>query len=231
VILYIPDRASSFNFTTIEARTLREREEVTSVSPYANRASKRLIDVVLGLMSSFLTLPIVVIVALASAVSFRAWPFFTQTRLGIHGRPFRFVKIRSLPKNFNPNADKYVVAETKNTFVGNFLRRTHLDDLPQLWLVVSGQMSMVGPRPELPSIAERFDPNFVATRTLIRPGVTGLWQLSTGSQHLIGEHPEFDEFYVANASFRFDCWLMAQTFRLEMGGQPLSIADVQRFAR
>ena len=204
---------------------------MASVSPYATRFPKRLVDIFLGLMSSFITLPLLLIVAIASAISFRAWPFFTQSRLGMGGHPFRFLKIRSLPKDFNPNADKYAVADTKNTFVGNFLRHTHLDDLPQLWLVINGRMSMVGPRPELPSIAQRFGEQFVTTRSLVRPGVTGLWQLSTGAKSLIGEHPEFDEFYVANASFRFDLWLMAQTFRHQMGGTPLKMADVERFVR
>ena len=201
------------------------------MSPYALSATKRVTDVCLGLLTAVLTLPLLLLASVASALSFRAWPFFVQDRIGKDVEIFRFVKIRSLPESFNPTADKYSVAQSKNTFVGNFLRHTHLDDLPQLWLVVIGRMSMVGPRPELPSIAARFEPEFFNERSMVRPGVTGLWQLSTGASNLIAESPSFDRFYVRNASFRFDLWLFAQTIRHQMGGAPLAIDDVSRFSR
>jgi lipopolysaccharide/colanic/teichoic acid biosynthesis glycosyltransferase len=94
------------------------------------------------------------------------------------------------------------------------LRRSHLDELPQLFLVVVGKMTLVGPRPEMPSVHDQhFDPVFAHIRTSVRPGCTGLWQISDHCGEMIYEHPEFDECYVRNRSLRFDLWILRRTVR------------------
>ena len=115
---------------------------------------KRLLDLSVGIPLALLSLPFVVVFAVGSAVSYRAWPLFTQQRLGVNGRSFTFVKIRSLPVSAPDEADKYELAFVENNRCGRFLRRYHLDELPQLWLVVFGKMSLVGPRPEMPFLSE-----------------------------------------------------------------------------
>jgi lipopolysaccharide/colanic/teichoic acid biosynthesis glycosyltransferase len=91
------------------------------------------------------------------------------------------------------------------------LRGHHLDELPQLWLVIAGRMTLVGPRPEMPTLSASFDPDFVATRVSVKPGCTGLWQISHGSRGLIGEAPEWDTHYVQHATLRLDLWIMFRT--------------------
>ncbi|WP_395154247.1 sugar transferase [Ilumatobacter sp.] len=207
---------------------------VTVTSRRISRADairKRLFDLAIAIPAAVFTLPIVLALAVGSAISFRAWPFFTQIRLGHHGEEFRFMKVRSLPATAPAAADKYELETVQNTRFGNFLRKSHLDELPQLWLVVWGTMSLVGPRPEMPSLAATFDSDFVAARLTVKPGCTGLWQISKASAGLIGENPEYDLLYVDSESIRLDLWVLIRTAREILGGASMtSIKDVPGWA-
>jgi len=196
---------------------------------YANGPLKRSFDVVIGAILSIITFPFVVLLAIGSAVSYRAWPLFVQQRLGRDGIPFKFMKIRSLPTATLPTANKYVVAALTNTRFGQFIRGSHLDELPQFWLVVTGQMSLVGPRPEFPELAATFDENFVAERLTVRPGISGLWQISDASTGLIGEAPEFDRLYLVSASPRVDAWVIGRTIGEMIGRQTLTLEQFPRW--
>lgn len=187
---------------------------------YAGR--KRLFDLAFATPLAIVTLPLVLFLAIGSAISFRAWPFFTQIRLGHHGKEFRFLKIRSLPVDAPTAADKYALSAVRNTKFGSFLRKLHLDELPQLWLVIWGTMTLVGPRPEMPGLAATFDPDFVAERVTVKPGCTGLWQVSIASAGLIGENPEYDRLYLTNPSLRLDLWIVARTMLATLGAAPLA---------
>ena len=200
------------------------------VAPWANSAAKRAFDLVVALPLAVLTLPLLALLLAGSAVVFRANPLFTQDRLGRGGSMFRFLKIRSLAPSVPSSIDKYALAQQPLSRWGGFIRSTHLDELPQLWLVVSGAMSLVGPRPELPEIAAGFDPEFVHRRTLVRPGVTGLWQTSQAVVGLIGEAPEFDDLYLARASARLDLRVVIQTIRQPFGGELLTFAESEQLA-
>jgi lipopolysaccharide/colanic/teichoic acid biosynthesis glycosyltransferase len=184
------------------------------VSKWASSRKKRLFDLVISVPLTVLTLPIVLLLAVGSAISFRAWPFFTQKRLGLNGTEFTFVKLRSLPRDASTTADKYELRSVENTRWGRFLRNSKLDELPQVWLVVSGRMSLVGPRPEMPSLAATFDPVFVEDRLMVKPGCTGIWQVSTASAGLIGDASEYDLRYLMAASARLDLWLLLRTIAL-----------------
>src|SRR2546430_8951232 len=109
-----------------------------------------------------------------TVVSLRAWPVFTQTRIGKNGKPFKMVKLRTLPPDFPRYAGKHEVRKVKLPWISRTLRRLHLDELPQLGLVPAGKMSLVGPRPEMPHLHGVFDEGFAAKRTSVRPGCTGL---------------------------------------------------------
>ena len=159
---------------------------------------KRLFDIIVGTLVSIPLLLVILVLAVGSAISFHAWPLFVQNRVGRNGELFRFIKIRSLPSNAPTEADKYELQEVENTGWGRFLRRYHLDEFPQFWLVVTGKMSLVGPRPEMPSLSATFDQDFVAERTTVRPGCTGLWQVSAAKNRLIGEAPQYDLHYIRN---------------------------------
>ncbi|MHB1510726.1 MAG: sugar transferase [Acidimicrobiales bacterium] len=194
---------------------------------YANCRVKRAFDLTAGLWLSIVTAPIIAVLAIGSAVSFRAWPLFVQQRLGRDGRSFLFIKLRSLPVDTPIDVDKYTIAGT--TWWGRFLRASHLDELPQCWLVVTGRMSLVGPRPEMPALAARFDTAFMRERLAVRPGVTGLWQVSTASRGLIGEAPEFDHLYLAHAGLKLDAWILWRTTAGLVGLRLLPLERIPRW--
>jgi len=182
--------------------------------------AKRLVDVAVASTLLLAVLPVIVVLALVSAFSLRAWPFFVQDRVGRDGRSFRFVKIRTLPPSTAAYADKYSLAQVQVPTATRLMRALHLDELPQLALVVAGAMSLVGPRPEMPGLHDALPGHVARTRTLVRPGVTGLWQVGVHCDGLIGESPEYDAFYVRRRSLRLDLWILAQTARKVLrGGQ------------
>jgi lipopolysaccharide/colanic/teichoic acid biosynthesis glycosyltransferase len=109
------------------------------------------------------------------------------------------MKVRSLPVAVPSDIDKYELRDQPSSRWGRFIRGRHLDEFPQCWLLVSGRMSLVGPRPEMPALSATYDPGFVAARLQIRPGITGPWQISPDSAGLIGESPQYDLWYLANA--------------------------------
>lgn len=191
---------------------------------------KRAIDVVVGAVLAVVTLPVVVLLLVGSTVQFRAAPLFVQSRLGLDGRAFRFMKVRTLPRSAPVDADKYALAGVPLGRWGRVLRRRHLDELPQLWLVVTGQMSLVGPRPEMPRLAATFDPDFVAERCAVRPGCTGLWQVSVDVARLIGEAPEYDLHYVRHRTLRLDAWIVGRTVASMFGSAKItSLHDIPRW--
>jgi lipopolysaccharide/colanic/teichoic acid biosynthesis glycosyltransferase len=190
---------------------------------YANGRVKRAFDLTAGVALSIVTAPIILLLAVGSAVSFRAWPLFVQERLGRGGRTFCFLKLRSLPTDTPTDVDKVAITTITNTRWGEFLRSSHLDELPQCWLVVTGRMSLVGPRPEMPALAATYDAAFVEERLAVRPGITGPWQVSTAASGLIGEAPELDRLYLAHAGPRLDGWVLLRTVGGLVGLQRLPL--------
>lgn len=181
---------------------------------------KRATDLAIGTLLAIAVTPVVLLFALAVALQFRAWPFFTQVRLGRGGRPFRIVKLRTLPPEAPAYADKYDIREVALPTLARLLRRYHVDELPQLWLVPLGRMSLVGPRPEMAFLHERLEPEVAVARLSVRPGCTGLWQVSVHADKLIHEHPEYDLAYIANHSLQLDAVILWHTIRKILGLQP-----------
>jgi len=198
----------------------------------AQRA-KRFVDVVVGTLLAVAAIPIIAASATAAAVSLRtARPFFVQLRVGRDGDLFRFVKVRTLPLSVATTADKYAIADVKLPWVCRFLRSSHLDELPQLFLVIRGHMSLVGPRPEMPHLLASFDERFVSARSLVRPGCTGLWQISEAAGGLIGEAPEYDLHYLEHGGLKLDLWILARTVRAFLpGASGVSLTSMPHAAR
>ncbi len=178
--------------------------------------AKRAVDMTVAGAGLLFSLPLLALLLLGSAVAFRANPLFVQHRLGRHGRLIPVPKVRSLPVETPSTADKHQLASVEVPPWGRFLRKSHLDELPQLWTVLVGHMSLIGPRPEMPHLTEGFSDEFAQLRESVRPGLTGLWQISTGSAGLISETPEFDTIYLTSWSPRLDMWVLAKTVRLYM---------------
>lgn len=186
---------------------------------------KRAFDITAGTLLALAALPIILVVAVAMAISLHAWPFFVQRRVGLNGRLFWFPKIRTLPASAPQYADKYAIRGVEVTRLGAFLRRTHLDELPQLFLVPVGKMSLIGPRPEMPSLAAAFSDGFARSRAAVRPGCTGLWQVSEACRGLIGETPEYDVFYVEHQNLALDLWILWRTVKMTFSPNVLVILD------
>jgi lipopolysaccharide/colanic/teichoic acid biosynthesis glycosyltransferase len=174
---------------------------------------KRWIDAVGSLLLLLLTSPILLVVIAGCAWSLRANPLFRHERIGRFGQRFQLLKVRTLPREVPPYVGKYELAEFDVPRFCQAVRNLHLDELPQLVHVVSGRMSLVGPRPEMQVYHDRFGDGFAAVRTSVRPGCTGLWQISTKSGGLIAESPEFDLYYIRHRSLRLDLWIAARTLR------------------
>jgi lipopolysaccharide/colanic/teichoic acid biosynthesis glycosyltransferase len=174
---------------------------------------KRGVDIAVGTVLAAVALPLIVVLAIGAAITLRAWPIFVQDRLGKNGRTFRLPKVRTLPPDTASSTDKYSLSNVRIPAFGRVLRRTHLDELPQLLLVPFGLMSLVGPRPEMPEVAARYPAEFVAERTSVRPGCTCLWQLSDSADGHIYEAPEYDRAYLRHSGPLLDAWILYRTAR------------------
>jgi len=143
-------------------------------------------------------------------------------RVGRRGRPFQVLKFRSMvvdaeemlaelrERNESDGPLFKMTDDPRVTSVGRFLRKTSLDEIPQLWNVVRGDMSLVGPRPALPSEAEQWSPE-LRNRLRVRPGITGMWQVSGRSSTSFEEYARLDLFYIDNWSFLTDMAILART--------------------
>ena len=142
---------------------------------------KTALDIAVGVVMLVVTAPVIAAAALLVKLTSRGPAFYSQTRLGRHGKPFRIYKLRTMRHNCEsltgPQWSK--PGDSRVTPLGRFLRKSHLDELPQLWNVVRGEMSLVGPRPERPEFLPQLEkalPHY-RDRLLVRPGVTGLAQV------------------------------------------------------
>lgn len=200
-------------------------------APLVRLAVKRTLDCVVGALLTALTLPLVIMLAIWSAAAYRAWPFFTHERIGQHGRHFTFIKIRSLPPATSTYTLKHAVDQNNLPQLARFLRGRHLDELPQLWLVAVGRMSLVGPRPKMPDAVEPVDPHYARVRTRVPQGCTGLWQVSANQGELPSETPQYEFYYLAHGCLRMDLWIVWRT-TLQMIGlaKPISLDMVPAWA-
>lgn len=181
---------------------------------------KRLLDV---LISGFGLLAISPLLAILSAVQLyvHGWPvFFTQARPGKDGRIFQMVKFRSMTNACDASGTPLPDADRLTPF-GKFLRRTSLDELPELWNVLTGDMSLVGPRPLLVRYLERYTPE-QARRHQMRPGVTGLAQVR--GRNAIGWDDKFalDVRYIDTWSLALDARILWETVGVVFGGRGVS---------
>jgi lipopolysaccharide/colanic/teichoic acid biosynthesis glycosyltransferase len=155
--------------------------------------------------------------------------FFRQTRIGRNGQEFTMVKFRTmraerrrravgLPEGVQERRRSHKSQlDPRVTCLGRALRRTCLDELPQLWNVLKGDMSLVGPRPELPEIVARYEP-WQHARHLVSPGITGWWQVNRDPRRLMHEATELDLHYVRNQSLLLDLWILLRTVGAVIGG-------------
>jgi lipopolysaccharide/colanic/teichoic acid biosynthesis glycosyltransferase len=166
------------------------------------------------------------IAALAIKLSDRGPVVFRQQRVGRDGRPFRILKLRTMSPDAEERLDDLVgrnertggplfkvTDDPRRTRVGRVLERLSIDELPQLWNVLRGEMSLVGPRPALPSEVEHFDADLLI-RLSVPPGVTGLWQVEARDNPSFYAYRRLDMFYVENWSVLLDFSILLGTARV-----------------
>jgi len=179
---------------------------------------KRFCDLFGSLALMVLGAPIFLLLATVIRLDSRGPVLFRQERVGQGGRRFWMYKFRTMqtaaaPYEYSPlSAD-----DPRITRVGRFFRRTSLDELPQLLNVVQGSMSLVGPRPEMPFIVEQYTPA-QKQRLQVKPGITGLWQLSGDRAFLIHENIEYDLYYIRHCNFFMDLAILLHTSVFAMRG-------------
>lgn len=174
-------------------------------------AAKRLIDLSCSAILILLCAPVCALLALAIRIESKGPVFFRQTRVGENGKPFEILKFRSM----KVDAPKYARSPDEHTDcritrVGRILRKTSLDEIPQLINVLKGDMSLVGPRPEMPFITEEYGP-WEATRLTVPQGITGLWQLSADRRFAIHQSIEYDLYYIQNRTVLMDIAILVHT--------------------
>lgn len=193
---------------------------------------KRSVDVIGSLVLLVVAAPVIALAAVVSTVTFRSSPFFVQERIGRAGRPFRLVKVRTLAPSTPTQLEKAFLEDHEPPWACRFLRAHHLDELPQLVQVLVGTMSLVGPRPEMPDLAVRLGPDVTAAREQVRPGITGLWQVSLAVRGLICDDPSFDLLYVQQRTGRMDLWIIWRTVAALVGVEPIAtVHDVPAWTR
>ena len=180
---------------------------------------KRFLDIVLSLLALIALSPVLLIAALAIALESGAPVILRQTRMGLEGREFGMFKFRSMVKNAAQMCPYFTTSnDPRITRVGRFLRRTSIDELPQLINVLKGDMSLVGPRPDVPAQRDLYGAADWAQRLSVRPGVTGLAQALLRSDATFAQRLELDLRYTRDASLRLDLCIMVWTFR-QLGGK------------
>jgi len=188
--------------------------------PLAGAASgvKRVFDLVVGIPLFVLALPIMLVVALLVRVSSAGPVFYTQERVGKEGRNFTMVKFRTMHVDAERGTGPVLAAENdpRVTFLGRFLRATRLDELPQLWNLLRGDMSFVGPRPERPEFVAQYvrDIQGYGERFRVRPGMTGYAQVN-GEYHTSPTTKlKYDLAYIHNHSLWLDLKIMSETVKV-----------------
>jgi len=200
---------------------------------YGPRLTKTILDCTLTLLLGIVALPLFVLIMVAVKLDSPGPIFYGHYRLGRRGRPFTAWKFRSMVTNADVVLKQHLVrnhllreewererklkSDPRITRVGRFLRRTSLDELPQLWNVLRGQMSLVGPRPivdeEIPYYADKYE-----LYKRVHPGITGLWQVSGRNDVTYAERVNLDAYYVRNWSVWLDIYILLRTIWVVMIG-------------
>jgi len=173
-------------------------------------STKRALDFCAAWILLILTLPAFVIICLLILIDSGRPVFFNQVRVGKEGKLFTMYKFRTMYTWAPKYALKPERDDERITRVGRFLRRTSLDELPQLWNIVKGNMSLVGPRPEQPFLVEQYE-SWQRGRLSVLPGLTGWWQVSGRSNLPLHENIEYDVYYVENRSLWLDLKILCHT--------------------
>jgi exopolysaccharide biosynthesis polyprenyl glycosylphosphotransferase len=193
-------------------------------------AMKRTMDLAISIVGLVLALPLLGAIAIAIKIDSRGPILYRQERVGLQGRRFSILKFRTMVVNAEDILESLrhlneatgplfkLRRDPRVTRVGKFLRRRSFDELPQLWNVVRGEMSMVGPRPPLPGEVALYE-EWHMDRLEVRPGISGLWQVQGRSQLPFDDYVRLDLYYIENWSVAYDLYILAKTLPAIFSGK------------
>ncbi|MFQ5627681.1 MAG: sugar transferase [bacterium] len=221
------DFVSPYPKLPLQYRQLAEWDDSDGRENYLKM--KRLFDIVVGLAALLFILPIMAICAIAIKLDSPGPFFFFQMRTGQGGRRFKMYKLRTMVRNAEKLKEKYkhlntqsfpdfkIAEDPRITYVGRFLRKTSLDELPQIFNVLKGDMSLVGPRPT--SFHSSTYHLWHTERLEAKPGVTGLWQVLGRDEIDFDDRVRLDIVYSRNQSLKMDVKILMKTFGAVVGGR------------
>jgi lipopolysaccharide/colanic/teichoic acid biosynthesis glycosyltransferase len=186
----------------------------------STRILKRLIDIIVSLIGLILTSPIIAIILIIIYLTIKRPIFFKQIRPGLHAKPFVLYKFRTMLDLRDKNGT-FLPDEKRLTGFGKFLRKTSLDELPELWNVIKGDMSLVGPRPLLMEYLDRYTPE-QARRHEVKPGITGWAQVNGRNAISWEEKFKLDVWYVDNWNILLDIKIIFLTILKVLNGEGIS---------
>ena len=200
----------------MSAGTLLRRE------PAITQALTRALDLLVSGAGTVLSAPFVTVLALVIRLETPGHPIYTQTRVGRHGEPFRIFKLRTMVSGAEFRGAGLAInqGDDRITRVGAFLRRLSLDELPNLWNVLRGEMAIVGPRPTIAVQVEQYTER-QRGRLAVKPGITGWAQVNGRASLPWSERIELDLWYVEHRSLRLDLAILARTARIIFTGHGL----------
>ncbi|QHE63920.1 sugar transferase [Rossellomorea vietnamensis] len=178
-------------------------------------------DIIIALIGLTLTFPIIIFTALLIKIETPGNAFFFQERVGLNGKYFKIIKLRSMGVDAEINGAKWAEKnDPRVTRIGAFIRKTRIDELPQLFNVLIGEMSLIGPRPERPLFTAKFNeevPGFIK-RLSVKPGLTGWAQVNGGYDLTINEKLDKDLFYIQNCNLTLDIIIILKTINVCITG-------------
>ena len=196
----------------------RPNPRITSPMNLAEKALKRTFDIILSLTAVIAASPLFLILMIVIPLDSRGGFLFRQKRIGENGKSFTILKFRTMHSSASAYAECPMKSgDSRITRLGKILRATSLDEIPQFLNVLFGSMSIVGPRPEMPFIVNEYN-DLERMRLNAKPGITGVWQLSSCRNRPIHENVHYDLFYIQNQSVTLDLILMLQTLFMAYKG-------------